>query len=259
MAGAPGESGTLPGDDPPGGGPPCAICALTGPDPRRLVYLTHGVAVWLCQTHAADRFMREDDGTVFADHLASMWIAAGALTVLRAAALRTHIRQTRSAGVARDRPGSYSWPVLRREAEQRFAAGDDPPSGDSGVTGPPRRLPGHGAVTAHHAPLVHPSAVAHAVQTKPAGGEERPETPGPRHVRPHPVRTDPTPAVGLRPRVARHLINCGPESCLPRHSTAATVALRHWRDRRYHHSTSSGEARRQRSARFRSPSGTAVS
>ena len=105
---------------------PCAICAHTGDESRRLVHLTHGVAVWLCETHAAERFMRAEDGTVFADHLAAMWIATGALTALRAAALRTHVRQTRSAGVARDRPGSYSWPVLRREAEQRFAAGADP-------------------------------------------------------------------------------------------------------------------------------------
>jgi hypothetical protein len=102
------------------------ICARTGQDPRRLVHLTHGVAVWLCESHAAGRFVRAHDGTVFAERLAAMWIAAGALTVRRAAALRTHIHQTRSAGVARERPGSYSWPVLRREAEQRFAQGHDP-------------------------------------------------------------------------------------------------------------------------------------
>ncbi len=120
------QPGALPVEGTPDGGPPCAICAGTGQDPRRLVHLTHGVAVWLCDTHAAERFMREDGGTVFADRLACMWIATGALTVLRAAALRTHVHQTRSAGVARDRPGSYSWPVLRREAEQRFAKGHDP-------------------------------------------------------------------------------------------------------------------------------------
>ncbi len=90
------------------------------------MHLTHGVEVWLCETHASDRFMRDDEGTVFAEHLASMWIATGTLTVRRATALRTHVRQTRSAGVARGRPGSYSWPVLRREAEQRFSQGHDP-------------------------------------------------------------------------------------------------------------------------------------
>ncbi len=115
-----------PRDDPPGGGPPCAICARTGQEPRRLVHLTHGVAVWLCHTHASDRYLREDEGTVFANRLAQMWIATGTLTARGAAALRTHVRQTRSAGIIRGRPGSYSWPVLRREAEQRFAAGHDP-------------------------------------------------------------------------------------------------------------------------------------
>ncbi len=216
-AGVQGPPGVAPGGGATGKGQPddrlpCAICAHTGDESRRLVHLTHGVAVWLCETHAAEPFMRAEDGTVFADHLAAMWIATGALTALRAAALRTHVRQTRSAG-GRARPAGL---VLLASAQTRGGAavrcGRRPPSGDSGVTGPPRRLPRHGAVTAHHAPLVHPSAVAHAVQTKPAGGEERPETPGPRHVRPHPVRTDPTPAVGLRPQVARHLINCGPES-----------------------------------------------
>ncbi len=126
MSQMPDEPGAERVEGPPGGGPPCAICARTGQDARRLVYLTHGVAVWLCQTHAAERFLREDDGTVFADRLAGMWLATGALTGRRAAALRTHVRQTRSAGIARGRPGSYSWPVLRSEAEQRFAAGHDP-------------------------------------------------------------------------------------------------------------------------------------
>ena len=109
-----------------GGGPPCAICAGTGRQARGLVHLTHGVSVWLCQEHAGDGFLRDDDGTVFAERLAAMWLATGTLTARRAAALRAHIRQIQSAGTARERPGSYSWPALRREAEQRFAAGHDP-------------------------------------------------------------------------------------------------------------------------------------
>jgi hypothetical protein len=55
-----------------------------------------------------------------------MWVAAGALTRLRSAALLTHIRQTRSADADPQLPGSYSWPRLRAEAERRFAAGEDP-------------------------------------------------------------------------------------------------------------------------------------
>ena len=58
-----------------GGGPPCAICAGTGRHARRLVHLTHGVSVWLCQEHAGDGFLRDDDGTVFAERLAAMWLA----------------------------------------------------------------------------------------------------------------------------------------------------------------------------------------
>ena len=108
------------------GNPPCAICARTGVETRRLVHLTHGVSVWLCQKHAGDGFLRGDDGTVFAERLAAMWLATGTLTARRTAALRAHIRQIQFAGAARDQPGSYSWPVLRREAEQRFAAGHDP-------------------------------------------------------------------------------------------------------------------------------------
>jgi hypothetical protein len=109
-----------------GGGPPCAICARTGREPRRLVHLTHGVSVWLCRQHASDEFLRDGDGTVFAERLAAMWIATGSLTARRAAALPAYIRQVQSAGGVRDQPGSYSWPALRSEAEQRFAAGDDP-------------------------------------------------------------------------------------------------------------------------------------
>ena len=37
-----------------------------------------------------------------------------------------HVRQTVRAGGAAELPGSYSWPELRREAERRYAAGEDP-------------------------------------------------------------------------------------------------------------------------------------
>lgn len=48
------------------------------------------------------------------------------LTARRLAALRAFVRRTGSSEVARGKPGSYSWPLLRQEAEQRFAAGHDP-------------------------------------------------------------------------------------------------------------------------------------
>ena len=70
--------------------------------------------------------MRGGGGTVFAERLAAMWLATGSLTARRLAALRAYVRQTGAAEVTRDKPGSYSWPLLRQEAEQRFAAGHDP-------------------------------------------------------------------------------------------------------------------------------------
>ena len=128
MAGGGGIAG---GDGPAGGGgggpgPPCAICARAGSVARRLVHLTHGVSVWLCHTHGGDAFMGEEQGVVFAERLAAMWIATGGLTCRREAALLAYVRMRRTGGSGRDLPGSYSWPLLRREAEARFAAGDDP-------------------------------------------------------------------------------------------------------------------------------------
>lgn len=70
--------------------------------------------------------MRQNDGTAFIQRLGAMWLASGALTNRRVAALRAHARRVTAAGHADDRPGSYSWPLLRREAEERFAAGHDP-------------------------------------------------------------------------------------------------------------------------------------
>jgi hypothetical protein len=68
--------------------------------------------------------MRES-GRVFTLALGAAWEAAGALTVQRREALRAHLRTVQSAGDP-DKPGSYSWPTLRREAERRFAAGEAP-------------------------------------------------------------------------------------------------------------------------------------
>ena len=103
--------------------PPCAVCRARG---RRLHYMTHGVAVWLCDGHADDSYLRRDAGRAFVRRLAGSWAAVGALTARRVAALQTHVRQGERAGSAPRLPGSYGWPELRREAEKRFAAGEDP-------------------------------------------------------------------------------------------------------------------------------------
>lgn len=103
--------------------PPCAVCRGKG---RRLHYMTHGVTVWVCETHGEDAYLRRDDGRTFVSRLARSWAAVGALSTRRVSALQTHVRQTARAGGAASLPGSYGWPELRREAETRFAAGEDP-------------------------------------------------------------------------------------------------------------------------------------
>ena len=107
-------------------GMPCAICGGEPEAPLAQRHLTHGVSVWLCDQHASDAFARRDGGVEFVERLARVWAAAGALSARRMAALRAHVQRVRHAGVQRGRPGSYSWPLLRQEAERRFAAGQPP-------------------------------------------------------------------------------------------------------------------------------------
>ena len=106
--------------------PPCAICGHSGRGPCAPRHLTHGVVVWLCRAHGNDGFMGKRYGLEFVERLAAAWVACGVSTARRRAALHAHVRRIRSAGTPRSRPGSYSWPVLRREAERRFAAGEPP-------------------------------------------------------------------------------------------------------------------------------------
>jgi hypothetical protein len=47
------------------------------------------------------------------------------MTAARSKALAAHLRAL-SGREARPRPGSYSWPTLREEAERRFARGRSP-------------------------------------------------------------------------------------------------------------------------------------
>ena len=105
---------------------PCAICGNSGRGPRTQRHLTHGVAVWLCDTHGSGAFMHRRAGREFTDRVAAVWTASGVLTVRRKQALEAHLRRVQMVGAERDRPGSYSWPALRREAERRFTAGEPP-------------------------------------------------------------------------------------------------------------------------------------
>ena len=105
------------------GAPPCAVCRGRG---HRIHYLTHGVTVWLCEAHARDAYLRRDSGRAFVQRLARAWASVGALSTRRVGALQAHVRQSERAGGNERLPGSYGWPELRREAEGRFAAGEDP-------------------------------------------------------------------------------------------------------------------------------------
>ena len=104
----------------------CLLCAGPGLGDVVDVHLTHGVQVALCHEHRSDGFRHDHGGTIFTDALRSAWRAAGRLTRRHVAALRAHERRIETAHAERDKPGSYSWPRLRGEAERRFAAGDPP-------------------------------------------------------------------------------------------------------------------------------------
>ena len=70
--------------------------------------------------------MRREGGRELVRRLTGIWSASDALGLRRRAALAAHIERLRLANDGRDKPGSHTWPKLRREAEQRFAAGETP-------------------------------------------------------------------------------------------------------------------------------------
>ena len=103
----------------------CAICADRTRGRTQLLRLTHGVSIWLCQDHASREFQTMRGGRDFVLTLQRLWHAHGCLTQNRSKALTSHINQLRERP-ARPRPGSYSWPELRRTLERQFAAGATP-------------------------------------------------------------------------------------------------------------------------------------
>jgi hypothetical protein len=107
--------------------PPCLICAGPGEGERARLFLTHGVSVWLCAAHRAPGFLRRRAGRDLVATLGALWSGAGCFGARRRRALEDHLRRVRQPGAgARRRPGSYSWPALRKEAERRFGAGEPP-------------------------------------------------------------------------------------------------------------------------------------
>jgi hypothetical protein len=106
--------------------PICAICVDRTRGRTQIRELTHGVRVSLCEGHNSLAFMRKNAGRDFVVSLSRIWGAQGCLTLARTHALASHLRALKAGGrrLARARPGSYAWPKLRREAEERFARGD---------------------------------------------------------------------------------------------------------------------------------------
>jgi hypothetical protein len=107
--------------------PPCAICAGPGRGRREKLVLSGGIEVWLCEPHRSLEFQRRRAGRDFVVSLMAVWRGAGCFTLARSRALDAHreriLALARPDAGARPRPGSYSWPTLRREAEALWAAG----------------------------------------------------------------------------------------------------------------------------------------
>ena len=105
--------------------PCCAICIDRTRGRTREVRLTHGVTIWLCEPHASTEFQMQRSGRDFVRTLMGVWQANGCLTAARHRALQAHLTRLRDRP-ARPRPGSYSWPELRRRLERRYAEGASP-------------------------------------------------------------------------------------------------------------------------------------
>jgi hypothetical protein len=108
-----------------GSKPPCLICMGPGEGERAQLHLPFGVSVWLCAAHRSDEFQRRRAGKDLAVSLSGAWQASGVLTRRRQRALEAHLARLTAGDRERPRrrPGSYSWPGLRAEAEARWAAG----------------------------------------------------------------------------------------------------------------------------------------
>jgi hypothetical protein len=100
----------------------CAICVERTRGRTEPVELGYGVVVHLCKGHASREFQTQRSGRDLVLTLERLWQAHGCLTIARSRALRRHLAAC-SGREARPRPGSYAWPLLRRDAERAFAAG----------------------------------------------------------------------------------------------------------------------------------------
>jgi hypothetical protein len=106
--------------------PVCAICVDRTRGRTERVRLTHRVSVWLCADHAGVAFQTRRGGRDFVRTLAGAWQANDCLTIARDRALAAHLDRLNQPAPPRPRPGSYSWPDLRRRVELRYLAGATP-------------------------------------------------------------------------------------------------------------------------------------
>jgi hypothetical protein len=102
--------------------PVCAICVDRTRGQTARIEFGYGVAVWLCERHAAVEFLTRRAGRDIVATLQQLWTAHGCMTAARRRALESHLRAMRTRQ-ARPRPGSYAWPKVRLRAENEFAAG----------------------------------------------------------------------------------------------------------------------------------------
>ena len=105
--------------------PVCMICVDRTRGKTQTVRLGYGVSVSLCERHASVEFQRQRNGRDFARTLAGVWQACGCLTQARHRALHAH-QANLTDRPARPRPGSYSWPELRKTLEHEYASGARP-------------------------------------------------------------------------------------------------------------------------------------
>jgi hypothetical protein len=89
------------------------------------VRLGYGVGVWLCAGHASREFQTRRSGRDFVRTLSGVWKANGCLTAARSRALHAHLASLAGPDT-RSRPGSYTWPALRRQLEAAYASGTRP-------------------------------------------------------------------------------------------------------------------------------------
>jgi hypothetical protein len=102
-----------------------AICVERTSGRTEQVRLGYGVGVWLCAGHASREFQTRRGGRDFARTLSGIWKANGCLTAARSRALHAHLASL-AGPETRSRPGSYTWPALRRQLEAAYASGTRP-------------------------------------------------------------------------------------------------------------------------------------